>query len=70
LDVEGAEMGVLQTIPWDQVNIRLILMEVAHGDREGLDAFLISKGYHVHMNVGGQDNIYIKRDQRTSMDLG
>ncbi len=29
LDIEGAEMLVLQTIPWEKVNIQSILIEVS-----------------------------------------
>jgi hypothetical protein len=29
LDIEGAEQLVLQTIPWDKVNIQSILIEVS-----------------------------------------
>ena len=29
LDIEGAELMVLETIPWDKVNIQSILVEVS-----------------------------------------
>jgi hypothetical protein len=28
LDIEGAEYGVLKTVPWDKVNIDALLVEV------------------------------------------
>ncbi|KAK4320960.1 hypothetical protein Pmani_008214 [Petrolisthes manimaculis] len=47
LDIEGDEMKVLQTIPWDKVKFRLITIEVNHvaGGTKGILNFLESKGY-------------------------
>ncbi|KAK3880096.1 hypothetical protein Pcinc_015364 [Petrolisthes cinctipes] len=47
LDIEGDEMKVLQTIPWDKVKFRLIIIEVNHvaGGAKGILRFLESKGY-------------------------
>ena len=41
LDIEGAEMEVLRTIPWDKVSIELILIEV----KSNSFAFLKQKCY-------------------------
>ena len=30
LDIEGAELAVLQTIPWSQVDIKVVGIEVNH----------------------------------------
>jgi len=30
LDIEGAELQVLKTIPWDKVNISSLLIEINH----------------------------------------
>ena len=35
LDIEGAEMGVLRTIPWHKVDIEVFLIEV-RADRESI----------------------------------
>ena len=32
LDVEGAELAVLETIPFDRVDIRTLSVEVEHSD--------------------------------------
>ncbi|XP_021943517.2 protein Star [Folsomia candida] len=49
LDVEGHEMEVLKTIPFDQIDIKVLFVEhilIPEG-KEGLRAFLKGKGYNV-----------------------
>ena len=48
LDIEGAELAVLRTIPWDKVNIELVMIEINHSDKleiqkEGIRTQYISK---------------------------
>ena len=48
LDVEGSEMDVLKTIPFESLEITTITVEFAHGGLNGkkkLQEFLESKGY-------------------------
>jgi len=51
LDIEGAEFAVLKTIPWDKVDIEVLLIELIHagsqfkGSREEIHKFLSSKNY-------------------------
>ena len=51
LDIEGAEFGVLKTVPWDKVDIEVLLIELIHagshfkGSREEIHQFLLSKNY-------------------------
>ena len=51
LDIEGAEYEVLKTIPWDKVDIEVLLIELIHagsqfkGSREEIHQFLSSKSY-------------------------
>ena len=51
LDIEGAEFGVLKTIPWQKVDIEVLLIELIHagnvnyGSREDVHKFLSSKNY-------------------------
>jgi len=67
LDVEGAELKVLHTIPWDRVDIRTLSVEFAH-DAEGKDAiraFMAARGYLVHSEVGppfANDYIFVRKD--------
>ena len=59
LDVEGAELPILKTIPWDKVNITILSIEVNHSDGNKIDTFIKSKGYKkAHHLV--YDNIYEK----------
>ncbi len=67
LDIEGAEMPVLKTIPWDKVNIRALMIEVNHmgkvfeGSLKDLEHFLDEIGYKYYKSVQ-IDNIYIRKD--------
>ena len=51
LDIEGAELGVLKTIPWDQVDIWVLSVEthmagsVFPGSREEIINYMKSVGY-------------------------
>ena len=69
LDIEGAEMPVLRTIPWDKLDISVILIEVTQagrlfeGSKEELRKFLESRGYQ-HFKDIGFDQIYVKKDKR------
>jgi len=66
LDIEGADMQVLKTIPYDKVDISVLMIEVEHlgeifeGDNDTLRQFLHEKGYvfYRRLNI---DDIYIKQ---------
>ena len=51
LDIEGAEFLVLQTIPWDRVDIEVLTVETNHagevfpGTKEEIREYLADKGY-------------------------
>jgi hypothetical protein len=57
----------LKTIPWDKVDIRVLLVEVNHiGEifeetREEFEKFLDEIGYKFYMSLS-IDNIYLKKD--------
>ncbi|XP_042870470.1 protein Star-like [Penaeus japonicus] len=69
LDVEGVELDVLRTIPWDKVDIKTLSVEFIH-DREGKDAikkYMDGNGYNVYSEVThpgslANDFIFVKRD--------
>lgn len=71
LDVEGSELQVLQTIPFDQVNIRTLSVEWTHV-KEGKDeirTFMDKKGYTVFSEVTNDqllanDFIFVKDQDR------
>lgn len=45
LDVEGAEIEVLNSMPWEKVKIRVILVEVNHIDKVEVNKILTDAGY-------------------------
>ena len=60
LDIEGAELQVLQTLPWDKVDIEVISVETAHageifpGTIQDIRQYLEEVGYvHVY-SIAGQ----------------
>ena len=73
LDIEGAEMPVLKTIPWAKVDIRALDVEVAHvgkvfeGAKEDLhDLLTIQAGYDTFKFVGN-DVFYAKQKNNLSL---
>jgi FkbM family methyltransferase len=58
IDVEGAEMQVLESIDFDKMNITCFLIENNYGLQKETD-FLISKGYRVSGNIQW-DTVFIK----------
>lgn len=61
LDVEGAELPVLKTIPFEHVTIKLILVEFIHGDNSKLTKFLESQGFMQVTTVHNQDFIFVNK---------
>ena len=51
LDVEGAELAVLSSIPWDRVDIELIMVEFNHIDEQVLDDILTKAGYSLYKTL-------------------
>ena len=60
LDIEGAELAVLRAIPWDKVNIELVMIEVNHSDKREIDNVMTSAGFGVYKKLKEQDIIYRK----------
>ena len=64
LDIEGAEFGVLKTVPWDKVDIEVLLIELIHagthfkGSREEIHKFLASNNYAYLGTIGMYGWIY------------
>ncbi|XP_065346980.1 uncharacterized protein LOC135944138 [Cloeon dipterum] len=73
LDIEGHELDVLRTIPWEEVDIKVLIVEhfnIAEG-QQALEDFMTSKGYAVFPSTAeermkGQwaefDDIFVKKD--------
>lgn len=70
LDVEGAEIPVMETIPFDKVDIKIMTVEYAHGGGANkLKSYGESKGYDAlvqvsHWNWGVNDIIFGKKSYK------
>jgi len=61
LDVEGAELSVLQTIDFKHVEIRLFVIE-HNGQASQIDAFLVSRGYRKVERIDGVQGMWKASD--------
>ncbi|XP_042229106.1 protein Star-like isoform X2 [Homarus americanus] len=71
LDVEGAELQVLRTVPWEAVRIEVICVEYRHvpEGKLALSSFLQERGYTLHSTLG-DDYIFVRRDlERPSLGI-
>ncbi|XP_014261527.1 protein Star-like [Cimex lectularius] len=57
LDVEGAELAVLKTIPFQALDIQTLSVEFIHvpGGKDAISDFMFSQGYIVHSEVTHHD---------------
>ena len=71
LDIEGDELTVLKTIPFDKVDIKVLSVEIIHGGEKGdgpndLDEYMKSQGYTYYGSykvlIGSVDHIFVKND--------
>ena len=66
LDIEGAEFEVFRSLPWDKVDIEVIVTELVHagelfpGSRLEVIEFLESKNYQYIGNL--YDDIFVRKD--------
>ncbi len=60
IDVEGAELQVLNSIDFEKTNISVFLIENNYGLEKETE-FLLNKGYYLFGNVQW-DSIFIKND--------
>ncbi|KAL7645229.1 UNVERIFIED_CONTAM: hypothetical protein RMT77_003615 [Armadillidium vulgare] len=62
LDVEGMEIQVLETLPWDKVSINAILIEVAHVSegKSYVKSYMESKNYSLETEVG-DDYLFVRK---------
>ena len=66
LDIEGAELPVLKTIPWDRVDIKVLSIECGQIERcNNIDVFMKSVGYYAAHYIPSaarpQDIIFVKK---------
>ena len=57
LDVEGLELKMLETIPFDQIDISVLTVEHLHvvGGKKLLQSFMESKGYVMYKEINFDD---------------
>ncbi|XP_018019482.1 uncharacterized protein LOC108675939 isoform X2 [Hyalella azteca] len=75
LDVEGVELEVLKTIPWDKVDIQTLSVENLHGawSKADLKSFMEQQGYWTYNDVAkftaaAYDFIFVKDTFKTKED--
>lgn len=65
LDIEGAELQVLHSVPWHLVDIEVISVEIPllgqvfPGSREELHNYLEEQGYQYVGTLGDSDDIFV-----------
>ncbi|XP_021374161.1 protein Star-like [Mizuhopecten yessoensis] len=57
LDIEGDELGVLKTIPFEKVDIKMLAVEYSHGPGgyHALQTFMEKKGYETLLKMSRDD---------------
>ena len=67
LDVEGSEFQILKTIPFHEVDIKVIDLEITYigkifpGTWEDILNYLDTQGYEFHFKIGGLDAVFVKK---------
>jgi len=60
LDIEGSELEVLRTIPFDKVHIELFLIETVHSNETAITQLMTKNGYEMQP-MPPYDHIYFKK---------
>lgn len=60
LDVEGSEMDILRTIPWNKVRIKTLTIEVEHSDANMITTFMETNGYSMVQKIGNVDLFFVR----------
>ena len=58
LDIEGSDLSVLQTLPFDKLEVSVIMLESTFIDRENMIGFLSENGFLFYRRLS-EDDIYI-----------
>ena len=51
LDVEGTELEILSTFPWDLIDIELMMIETKHSDEEAIIRLMEANGYTIYKRL-------------------
>ena len=63
LDVEGFEMDILETVPFDKLDITTLSVEYEHLSKENKEymiKFMEKNGYTLHMNINENNPTWIR----------
>lgn len=63
LDVEGLEEGVLETMPWEKVEIEVVQVEFTHSNKSNILRIMDAAGYDNPFNLL-EDLIFVKRGKQ------
>ena len=69
LDVEGAEYAILNTIPWNNVSLTLMSVEVKHaghvfpGTMDDIKELMINQGYN-YVGFARNDDLYLHSEYK------
>ena len=75
LDIEGAELGVLRSVPWDSLDIWVVSVEthlaghVFPGSRQDIIDYMQTVGYTLvtwSSNEVEKDDLFVRNDVRTA----
>ena len=67
MDVEGSEFQILKTIPFHEVDIKIIDLEITHlgeifpGTWNDILIYLDDKGYDLWYPISGLDAVFVKK---------
>ena len=64
LDVEGSELAILKTIPFDKLNINIMSVEVNHfpeAEKKEIKDLMDDNGYDLVKYISQQDFLFKKR---------
>lgn len=64
LDVEGSELAILKTIPFDQIQIHVMTIEVNHfppDQQQEIKNIMENNGYELVQTIKNQDYLFKKR---------
>lgn len=59
LDVEGAEQAVLDSVPWQKVDVKVLTVESSHSSSNGIEAVMKKGGYTMEFKLG-EDLVFVK----------
>lgn len=75
LDIEGAELPVLKSLPWNEISMTVLDVEINHagkifpGSREEIQNFIASHGYQFLDSNGGIHTADIGNDKNYNADV-